>query len=97
LGVALLPPMLPRVISNFQDEDFVVWMRVAGLPTFKKLHRIINVDLEPGTYTVEIQNSACNLFLSPRALLQVLSFLFFYEQTTQRVNSAGRSTSFSRQ
>jgi hypothetical protein len=46
-----------RVISNFQDEDFVVWMRVAGLPTFKKLHRIINVDLEPGTYTVEIQNN----------------------------------------
>eukprot|EP01120_Amphizonella_sp_Union-15-10_P014916 TRINITY_DN7460_c0_g1_i1.p1 TRINITY_DN7460_c0_g1~~TRINITY_DN7460_c0_g1_i1.p1 ORF type:complete len:154 (+),score=25.06 TRINITY_DN7460_c0_g1_i1:180-641(+) len=45
-----------RVIPDFEDEDFVVWMRVAGLPTFKKLWRIIDVDLE-GNYTVQIQNN----------------------------------------
>jgi len=45
-----------RVIPDFQDEDFIVWMRTAGLPTFKKLHRIINQDLDAGTYTVEILN-----------------------------------------
>jgi hypothetical protein len=46
-----------RVISNFEDEDFIVWMRTAGLPTFKKLYRIIKVDLQPGNYTVQIQNN----------------------------------------
>lgn len=30
------------------DEDFIVWMRTAGLPTFKKLYRKINVDLKAG-------------------------------------------------
>lgn len=28
---------LPRV----NEPEFVVWMRTAGLPTFRKLHRII--------------------------------------------------------
>ncbi len=42
---------------TFQDPDFVVWMRVAALPTFRKLHRIISTDLAPGNYTVTIQNS----------------------------------------
>ncbi len=45
------------MISDFEDEDFVVWMRTAGLPTFKKLYRIINTDLQPGNYSVTIQNS----------------------------------------
>jgi hypothetical protein len=39
LGVKL-PPV--------DDEDFIVWMRTAGLPTFKKLYRKINVDLKKG-------------------------------------------------
>jgi len=25
-----------------EDEDFIVWMRTSGLPTFKKLYRVIN-------------------------------------------------------
>jgi hypothetical protein len=33
---------LPRV----DDEDFIVWMRTAGLPTFKKLKFIITEDLK---------------------------------------------------
>jgi len=46
-----------RIINNFKDEDFVVWMRVSGLPTFKKLYRIINdVDLPKGNYSVVIEN-----------------------------------------
>lgn len=45
-----------RVISDFQDEDFIVWMRTAGLPTFKKLYRIIKTDIAEGVYTVEILN-----------------------------------------
>jgi len=46
-----------RVIPDFEDEDFIVWMRVAGLPNFKKLYRIIDQDLDPGTYIVKIKNN----------------------------------------
>ncbi|KAL6057402.1 ALA-interacting subunit [Balamuthia mandrillaris] len=46
-----------RIIPDFTDEDFVVWMRTAALPTFKKLHRIIDDDLPAGDYTVEIQDN----------------------------------------
>jgi len=46
-----------RVIQDFEDEDFIVWMRTAGLPNFKKLYRIIDEDLKKGTYQVEIENN----------------------------------------
>jgi len=36
-------------LPNVTDEDFIVWMRTAGLPTFKKLYRKIeNEDLNVG-------------------------------------------------
>lgn len=38
-----------RTIPDFQDEDFIVWMRTAGLPDFKKLYRIIDTPLEANT------------------------------------------------
>jgi hypothetical protein len=34
----------------------MVWMRTAALPHFRKLWGKINTDLEPGTYTVTINN-----------------------------------------
>lgn len=38
------------MLPNITDEDFIVWMRTAGLPTFKKLYRKIeNLDLKAGT------------------------------------------------
>lgn len=46
-----------RIIDDFEDEDFIVWMRTAGLPNFKKLYRIIDTDLEKGTYRIEIENN----------------------------------------
>jgi len=46
-----------RIISNFTDDDFIVWMRTAGLPNFKKLYRIIDEDLTAGNYTVDIVNN----------------------------------------
>lgn len=36
------------------DEDLMVWMRTSALPSFRKLHRIINVDLQPGTYLMDV-------------------------------------------
>jgi len=45
-----------RVIPDLEDEDFIVWMRTAGLPDFKKLYRIIDQDIPAGTYTVRIRS-----------------------------------------
>lgn len=41
---------------DVRDPDFVVWMRTAGLPTFKKLHRIIpeDVGMKKGEYKLEV-------------------------------------------
>lgn len=42
---------------NVDDEHFIVWMRVAGLPTFKKLWGKIETDVAKGDYTVTINNN----------------------------------------
>jgi hypothetical protein len=39
-----------------EDEDFIVWMRTAGLPSFRKLYRRIEVDLDPGEYDITVRN-----------------------------------------
>jgi hypothetical protein len=46
-----------RVVPDFTDQDFVVWMRSAALPNFNKLYRIVTVDLPKGIYRMEITNS----------------------------------------
>jgi len=45
-------------LPDVDDEDFIVWMRTAGLPTFKKLYRKIERDdLNPGdTLFINISN-----------------------------------------
>eukprot|EP00759_Apiculatamorpha_spiralis_P007981 PhF_6_TR15022/c0_g1_i1/m.23560 len=43
-----------HTIPNPQDEDFMVWMRIAPLSTFNKLYRVINIDLEKGKYKMDI-------------------------------------------
>ena len=39
-----------------EDQHFVVWMRSAGLPSFRKLYARINEPLPVGTYTVRVSN-----------------------------------------
>mmetsp|Transcript_26131 Transcript_26131/g.43187 ORF Transcript_26131/g.43187 Transcript_26131/m.43187 type:complete len:418 (+) Transcript_26131:91-1344(+) len=39
-----------------EDEHFIVWMRTAGLPTFRKLYAIIDEKLKKGRYQVKIWN-----------------------------------------
>jgi len=46
-----------RLVPDFTDEDFIVWMQVSGLPNFKKLHRIIDTDLPAGNYTFTIASN----------------------------------------
>jgi hypothetical protein len=38
-------------------EHFIVWMRTAGLPNFRKLWGKIESDLTPGKYAVKIFNN----------------------------------------
>lgn len=54
------PPRWTKPIWQMKDglknQDFIVWMRVASFPTFRKLHRIINNGLAAGSYEIEINN-----------------------------------------
>eukprot|EP00735_Rhodelphis_limneticus_P009203 TRINITY_DN2608_c0_g1::TRINITY_DN2608_c0_g1_i1::g.26016::m.26016 TRINITY_DN2608_c0_g1::TRINITY_DN2608_c0_g1_i1::g.26016 ORF type:complete len:391 (+),score=123.64,sp/Q9SLK2/ALIS3_ARATH/40.68/3e-76,CDC50/PF03381.10/4.5e-81,DUF3899/PF13038.1/63,DUF3899/PF13038.1/17 TRINITY_DN2608_c0_g1_i1:50-1174(+) len=40
-----------------KSESFIVWMRTAGLPTFKKLHAKITTDMKKGDYAISILNN----------------------------------------
>lgn len=42
--------------QDVEDEHFIVWMRTAGLPNFRKLYGKIEQDLPAGTYTVIVDN-----------------------------------------
>jgi len=46
-----------RIIPDFTDEDFIVWMQVSGLPNFKKLYRIIDSNVPAGNYTFRIESN----------------------------------------
>lgn len=39
-----------------EDQHFMVWMRCAGLPNFRKLYAVIRTPLPAGTYTVTVSN-----------------------------------------
>eukprot|EP00019_Armaparvus_languidus_P009349 CAMPEP_0168594372 /NCGR_PEP_ID=MMETSP0420-20121227/8863_1 /TAXON_ID=498008 /ORGANISM="Pessonella sp." /LENGTH=137 /DNA_ID=CAMNT_0008630687 /DNA_START=452 /DNA_END=862 /DNA_ORIENTATION=+ len=42
---------------NITDEHFIVWMRTAALPDFRKLYGIINKDVPKGSYQVTVLNN----------------------------------------
>lgn len=44
-----------HALPDPEDLDLQVWMHTALLPSFKKLFRIIDVDLEPGYYQMNIE------------------------------------------
>jgi len=42
---------------NVTDEHFIVWMRLSGLPNFRKLWGVINTDLKIGVYDLYINST----------------------------------------
>ena len=42
---------------DLTDEHFIVWMRTAGLPNFRKLWARIDSDLSAGEYLMTIKNN----------------------------------------
>ena len=59
-GYLLPPKSLTRFSSEqlSEQEDLIVWMRTAALPTFRKLYGRIYVDLkENDTITVQLENT----------------------------------------
>jgi hypothetical protein len=52
-----------------EDEHFMVWMRTAGLPTFRKLYAIIDTELDAGDYALNITNGEWKAFDNSDAVL----------------------------
>ncbi|XP_026683983.1 cell cycle control protein 50C [Diaphorina citri] len=53
--------------NGFQNEDFIVWMRTAALPNFRKLYRRVNHEVEgykSGLPAVKIKFVSCELLFS---------------------------------
>lgn len=66
--------------NGYQNEDFIVWMRTAAMPTFRKLYRKLNSPstgtfqngLPAGNYTLSITYS---IYFTLRFFLRI--FVFF--------------------
>ena len=67
--------------NGYENEDFIVWMRTAAMPTFRKLYRKLVLTgpttfqngLPQGNYTLNIDYSKFPSFI----FLQRLFFFFF--------------------
>jgi hypothetical protein len=57
-GVNATPVIDVGPLANFDitNEHFIVWMRTAALPTFRKLYGVIRHDLPAGQYSLRINN-----------------------------------------
>lgn len=87
LGQAVPPPnWLQRYPDGYteatpfpdlsEDEHFQVWMRTAGLPTFRKLYyRNDNENMLAGRYSMDVFMSECSSFVSKWRSLLIRSTL----------------------
>lgn len=61
-----------------KDEHFQVWMRTAGLPTFRKLYGKSEFDLLPGIYTITINDRIISFFFFLILFFFLYLFFFFF-------------------
>lgn len=74
----LYPGVFPEGQNNIENEHFIVWMRVAALPTFRKLYGKIDKTLEKGDTIQVAINSRFNVAAfdgSKSLVLSTTSFL----------------------
>lgn len=75
------PPLFsPETNTLLQDEDFMVWMRLSAYSNFEKLYRIVDEDLEPGTYYMSIESRFPVSSFSGRKLFLVSNMTWFGDQ-----------------
>lgn len=67
---------------NVTDEHFMVWMRPAALPDFRKLWGRIDEDLEPGLYTLTINNNYPSISKKNTESYQVVDKYFILSTLT---------------
>lgn len=75
------PPLFTSEINNrLRDQDFMNWMRLSTLSDFNKLYRIIDTDLPPGTYYMNINSSFPVSSYKGDKLFQISSMKWFGDQ-----------------
>jgi len=60
LGLSQNPPPDEagiKTVPEIKSEEFSVWLRLAAFHNFRKLHRIINQNLESGNYYLDINDT----------------------------------------
>lgn len=79
--------------NGFQNEDLIVWMRTAALPTFRKLYRKVNNTQAPftmgllmGNYHLEL--NYCKFSLSLRSSQQFLYFIVGNSHYCQNIGTS---------
>jgi hypothetical protein len=50
--VAVTRALVGSSAQGYTNQDFIVWMRTAALPTFRKLYRKLDQALPAGQYQV---------------------------------------------
>lgn len=83
--------------NGFINEDFIIWMREAAFPNFKKLYGILNRNMEPfadglpaGNYTISIAYSILSALCFTTPWSHFVNFLLFSAMTGQKQLKARR-------
>jgi len=46
-----------RIVASFENEHFLIWMRIAAIPSFLKLYAKIDENMDSGVYRIQVENN----------------------------------------